>query len=194
MKKLAIIMKVVALISLAMFLGGGCEEEPLGDEATIGGSQNGGSISDKGDDEDEVTACFNLVNKFRTGNEAFYLNKDNTTTTNLVGELGKLTLDEELCKAAAIRAEEIVENFAHERPDGRGCFTVLDDLGIKAGYKAENIAMGNTSGEKTFLQWKEDGKPYSGQGHRRNMLSSSATKIGIAHDSSGRYWAMILSN
>ena len=182
MKKLAIIMKVVAIISLAMFLGGGCEEEPLGDEAVE-------VVID-----DEVTACFNLVNEFRTGKEAFYLNDDNKTNTNLVGKLNALTLDEELCKAATIRAKEIVNKFEHTRPNGKSCFTVFDDLGIKAGYKAENIAMGNTSGEKTFLQWKEDGKPYSGQGHRRNMLSSSATKIGIAHDSSGRYWVMILSN
>ena len=227
MKKLAIIMKVIALISLAMFLGGGCEEEPLGDEATIGGAQNGGttdgnttnggitnkpangntaeeettngggSTSDNVDDE--VTACFNLVNEFRTGNEAFYLNKDNTTTTNLVGELGKLTLDEELCKAAAIRAEEIVKSFSHTRPDGKGsCFTVLEECGISYTSPGENIAAGTnaSTGESAFKMWKEDGEPYSGQGHRRNMLGNF-TKIGIAYtyapDSKYKYyWVMIL--
>ena len=183
MKKFAIIVKVVALISLAMFLGGGCEEEPLGDEAVE-------VVID-----DEVKTCFELTNKFRTGNEAWYFSDDTKTTkTSLVGKLGELTLDEELCNAAAIRAEEIVKSFSHTRPNGKICFTIFDDLGIKAGYKAENIAMGNTSGEKTFLQWKEDDLPKSKQGHRINMLSTSATKIGIAHDNSGKYWVMILSN
>ena len=181
MKKLAIIMKVVALISLAMFLGGGCEEEPLGDEAVE-------VVID-----DEVTACFNLVNEFRTGNEAWYFSDDTKTTkTSLVGKLGELTLDEELCKAAAIRAEEIVKSFSHTRPNGSRCFTVLKECGISYGWAGENIAMGNTSGAKTFNQWKEDDLPNSQQGHRINMLSPNATKIGIAHDSSGRYWVMIL--
>ncbi|MCH5283708.1 MAG: CAP domain-containing protein [Treponema sp.] len=190
MKKLATMLKIAAVMALALLLGGGCDDgiDWLSNEST--GSKNKVNF----DIDDEVLVCYNLTNKFRTGNEAFYLNSDNKTNTNLVGKLGELTLDEELCKAAAIRAEEIVKSFSHTRPNGKSCFTVFDDLGIKTGYKAENIAMGNTSGEKTFLQWKEDGKPYSEQGHRRNMLSSSATKIGIAHDSSGRYWVMILSN
>ena len=191
MKKLATMLKIAAVMALALLLGGGCDDgiDWLSNEST--GSKNKVNF----DIDDEVLVCYNLTNKFRTGNEAWYFSDDTKTTkTSLVGKLGELTLDEELCKAAAIRAEEIVKSFSHTRPNGKSCFTVFDDLGIKAGYKAENIAMGNTSGEKTFLQWKEDGKPYSGQGHRRNMLSTSATKIGIAHDNSGRYWAMILSN
>ena len=63
--------------------------------------------------DSEVRSCFNLVNQFRTGNEAFYWNEDNTTKTNLVGTLGRLTLDEDLCRAAQIRANEIVTNFSH---------------------------------------------------------------------------------
>ena len=147
--------------------------------------------------DDEIRTCFKLSNDFRTGSEAWYWNKDNTTKTNLVGKLGKLTLDEELCKAAKIRSEEIVKSFSHTRPDGRDCFTVFDDLGIKAYAKGENIAAGNSSGEKTFLQWKEDNKNYSGQGHRRNMLGDF-TKIGIAYTYNPNstykyYWVMILA-
>lgn len=182
MKKLATMLKIAAVMAVALFLGGGCDDGI----DWLGLSRVNFAV------DNEVLICYDLTNKFRTSGTADYKTEDGGTKR--VGKLNPLTLDKELCKAAAIRAEEIVENFAHERPDGRECFTVLDDLGIKAGYKAENIAMGNTSGEKTFLQWKEDGKPYSGQGHRRNMLSTSATKIGIAHDSSGRYWAMILTN
>ena len=145
--------------------------------------------------DNEVVVCYNLVNEFRTSGKADY--KTESGGTKKVGKLNALTLDEELCKAAAIRAEEIVKDFSHTRPDGKGsCFTVLKECGISYGSAGENIAAGNKSGEKTFLQWKEDGKPYSGQGHRRNMLGNF-TKIGLAYayapDSTyGYYWVMIL--
>ena len=102
-----------------------------------------------------------------------------------------------MCKAAQIRADELLENFDHTRPNGDDCFSVLTDLGISySGVGGENIAAGNQSGKKTFTQWKEDDEDYSGQGHRRNMLGDF-TKIGIAfsYDASSKYkyyWAMIL--
>ena len=148
---------------------------------------------------DEVQKCFLLTNWFRASKEAYYLNSDNKTTTNLVGKLSALTLDEELCKAAQIRANEIVKNFSHTRPNGNSCFTVLKDLSISYGTAGENIAAGNQSGEKTFLQWKEDDEDYAGQGHRRNMLGTNYKRIGIAYTydagSTYRYyWVMILTN
>ena len=149
--------------------------------------------------DDKVRECFRLTNKFRIGNEAFYLNPDNKTTTSLVGKLSELELDEELCRAAQIRADEIVKSFSHTRPNGKGCFTVLDDLSISRGAKGENIAAGRQSGEETFLQWKEDGKDYAGQGHRRNMLGTNYKRIGIAYTYAANstykyYWVMILTN
>ena len=149
--------------------------------------------------DEKVKECFSLVNEFRTGSEAFYLNQDNTSTTSLVGKLGTLTLDEDLCKAAQIRAKEIVQEFSHTRPNGNDCFTVLDDLKIPSGATGENIAAGKSSGEKTFLQWKEDNENYAGQGHRRNMLGTQFKKIGIAYTYNANstykyYWAMILSD
>ena len=190
MKKLTTMLKIATVMAVALFLGGGCDD---GIDWLNGGTTNykvEKVVSDTNDSE--IKALFEATNSFRTSGTADYATESGGTEK--VGELDALTLDANLCKAAGIRAKEIVNKFEHKRHNGSSCFTVFDDLGIKAGYKAENIAMGNTSGEKTFLQWKEDGKPYSGQGHRRNMLSTSATKIGIAHDNSGRYWAMILSN
>lgn len=148
--------------------------------------------------DDEIQICFDMINEFRTGNYAWYWNVDDTTKTNLVGQLGKLTLDEELCKAAQIRANEIITSFSHTRPDGRDCGTVLGDLSITWTARGENIAAGNQTGKDTFLQWKEDNYKYAGQGHRRNMLNSNFTKIGIAYtyDPNSKYkyyWAMILT-
>lgn len=148
--------------------------------------------------DDEVMACFDLLNQFRIGDEAHYLDKDNTTTISMVGQLQPLTLDPDLCKAAQIRANELLKNWSHTRPDGRDASTVLDDLGISVTAWGENIAAGNKGGAATFKQWKEDGKPYDGQGHRRNMLGKQFTKVGIAHayDASTQYkhyWAMVLA-
>ena len=147
--------------------------------------------------DDEVKACFEQVNLFRTGDEAFYWNSDDTTKTDLTGQLGTLTLDETLCKAAQIRSNEIVNNFAHTRPDGTSCFTVLKDVSVSYSGCGENIAAGNKTGVATFNQWKEDSCSYSGQGHRRNMLGNY-TKIGIAYTYDAEstykyYWTMILT-
>lgn len=162
------------------------------------GTPNGEVQTVTGDEE--IKTLFKLTNDFRTGSEAWYFNDESKTTkVELIGQLKELTLDEELCEAAAIRAKEIVQDFSHTRPNGSGCFTVLDELGIKAGAKAENIAAGNKSGDKTFNQWKEDNLPKSKQGHRINMLSTSATKIGLAYAYAPNstykyYWVMILTN
>lgn len=172
----------------------------------FGCSDNSDEKNDTGKENTEVTAnideevkkVFELTNSFRTGNEAFYLNEDNSSTTNLVGQLGTLTLDEDLCKAAQIRANEIVSKFSHTRPNETSCFTVLNELSISYSAVGENIAAGNKSGERTFLQWKEDNEKYSRQGHRRNMLGKNFTRIGIAYayDANSTYkyyWAMILA-
>jgi len=148
-------------------------------------------------DHNQIVACFNEVNRFRAGSEAWYWNADDSTKTDLTGTLAPLTLDEDLCRAAQIRANEIVKKFSHERPDGTAYNTVLTECGITAYYYTENIAAGKQNGTKTFLQWKEDNKPYSGQGHRRNLLGNF-TKIGIAAvyvpDSKYKYyWAMELT-
>ena len=148
--------------------------------------------------DEQIQACFDLTNEFRTGSEAWYWNEDNSTKTNLVGKLSSLTLDEDLCKAAQIRANEIVKSFSHTRPDGKSCFTVLGDLNISYSAVGENIAAGSKTGSGTFTQWKEANEDYSGQGHRRNMLNSNFTKIGIAYTYDANstykyYWTMILA-
>ena len=147
----------------------------------------------------KVKEAFDCTNDFRTGSEAYYWNSDNRTKTNLVGKLGKLTLDEELCKAAQIRADEIVKKFSHTRPNDTSCFSVFDDLSINAMAKAENIAARSSTGKDTFIQWKEDNEDYSSQGHRRNMLGKDYSRIGIAYSYSPNseykyYWVMVLTN
>lgn len=180
---------VFALVLIFALVFAGCKN-PAG-----GGNVDNSNVVPNIDSE--VRACFNLVNQFRTGNEANYWNQDNATKTNLVGKLCRLTLDEDLCKAAQIRANEIVTKFSHTRPDGTSCKTVLTELSIPWNNRGENIAAGYSSGSQTFDQWKEDSENFDGQGHRRNMLGDF-TKIGIAHAYNANsqyryYWAMILT-
>ncbi len=87
-----------------------------------------------------------------------------------------LALDEEIGKAADIRAKEIGEVFSHTRPDGSECFTVFTELGIKHGWAGENIAFGYRTPADVVEGWMNS------SGHRANILSENYTKIGVGFD------------
>ncbi len=95
-----------------------------------------------------------------------------------------LRLNNELQNAAAIRAEEITRHFAHERPDGSSCFTLLRDRNRTLG---ENIAAGSATPEAVVDQWMHS------KGHRENMLDRHFRELGVGHcykenSSYGHYW------
>lgn len=130
----------------------------------------------------EARTMLDMVNEFRTGNDAWYWNQDNTTKTTLT-DLNELTYDYDLEQIAMIRALEIAISFSHTRPNGKSCFTATYGSTKTQSY-GENIAAiaaGRTTAEAAFIGWREDNKLYAGQGHRRNMLSSDFTAIGIGH-------------
>ena len=77
--------------------------------------------------------------------------------------------------AAQLRAEEIVEEFSHTRPDGTSCFTVFRDFNLPR-YRncGENIAMGtNLSAEGAMELW------INSQGHYKNMVTPEFQEIGL---------------
>lgn len=98
-----------------------------------------------------------------------------------------LTLDTDLTKAAMIRAEEIVTEFSHNRPDGTKCYTVLDGYGISFRCAGENIAKGQTSPEAVMEAW------LNSEGHRANILDSDFEAIGVGYvEIDGYpYWAQL---
>ena len=119
------------------------------------------------------------INKFRTGKNAWYWNESDTAKVKVKG-LKKLTYDYQLEKVAMKRAAEIAIQFSHTRPNGKLCFSLYPD---GYGWKGENIAMGTSSimpMSSAFKLWQETNYPYAGQGHRRNMLHSGFTCVGIA--------------
>lgn len=90
-----------------------------------------------------------------------------------------------LCEAANIRAEELIESFSHDRPDGRRCFTVLGEFNLKYSYVGENIAYGYTDVEDVMDGWMNS------EGHRANILSEKFEYVGIGICQSDDYWHSI---
>ena len=146
--------------------------------------------SDEGEYID-VSDAYTYLNEFRTEENVWQLNSDDTTKTyfNRNGSVWLLPLvrDIELENTAKIRAKEISEYFSHYRPDGTICFKIFPE-GLD--NQGENIAEDYVSCWDVTEGWKETDLPYSQQGHRRNMLDSGFNCVGIAaYKINGRiYW------
>lgn len=129
----------------------------------------------------DVNDAYVYLNQFRSEKGVWQWDSDDSTkilfNTDESNQLKPLARDIALEQTAKIRAKELVEKFAHERPDGTTCFTAFPDGLLTMG---ENIAMGQTSCEDVTDDWKEANDPYSGQGHRRNMLNANYNAVGIA--------------
>ena len=101
--------------------------------------------------------------------------------------LAPLRLSHDLMTAAAIRAEEIEQNYSHTRPNGSDCFTVLRSIGRTAG---ENIAAGQQSAIEVMRAWMNS------DGHRANILNPAFHELGVGYyfkygSENGFYWAQI---
>lgn len=120
-----------------------------------------------------VQTVFDLVNKERKANG-----------------LGNLTLSDDLCKVADIRAKEIVKSFSHTRPNGTSCFTAFKENGVSYRYAGENIAYGQKTATEVMNGWMNSA------GHRANILSKNFGKIGIAcYEYNGRkYWVQLFTD
>ena len=120
------------------------------------------------------------INKFRRGDDAWIWNEDNTSKIQCenINELEYDCLLEEL---AMQRVAEIALSYSHTRPDGTDANTFLKGYGVSFSAFGENIAAGYTSSKQVFEAWVEEDEDYSGQGHRRNMLASAFSSVGIGH-------------
>lgn len=142
----------------------------------------------------EARTMLSMINNFRKGSDAWYWNESNTQKVKCSG-LGTLAYDYELEKAAMQRAAELAVYYDHTRPNGQVCFTAYD-TGLAAG---ENIAIGMNSfgnASSVFTAWQETNDKYSGQGHRRNMLSENfgAVAVGFATYNNITCWVQEFRN
>lgn len=98
--------------------------------------------------------------------------------------LDPLALDDALCEAAQVRAEELAQVFDHTRPNGESCFTVLDEVDVGGYHTAgENIAMGYGDADSVMDGWMNS------PGHRANILNEDFSRIGVAH--AGQGWVQL---
>lgn len=127
----------------------------------------------------DARAMLKGINDFRTSEaEAWYWNESNSKKIKC-SDLQKLTYDYTLERIAMLRAAEITQLFSHTRPDGTKCFTAYEGTNYK--YMGENLAMGTLDRDGALEALKETYEDYKGQGHRRNMLDSGYTAVGVAH-------------
>ena len=96
--------------------------------------------------------------------------------------LGSLTLDPVLCELARIKSNDMRDNhyFAHESPTYGNVSAMLKTFGYSFSAAGENIAHHATveKAQAAFM---------SSTGHRKNILSTSWTKVGIgvSYDAQG---------
>lgn len=142
---------------------------------------------------DQARSMLSLINDFRTGDNAWYLSKDNHTKV-AAKNLNALSYDYDLEKVAMQRAEEIAVYFNHNRPDGSSWKTIYPSGQISRG---ENIGYGTGGTVEDFFEaFCETDQDYSGQGHRRNMLRNEFTRVGFgAFESGGQvYWVQAFAS
>ena len=128
--------------------------------------------------QSEGRKMFDMINEFRTGDDAWQLDQNGNKVQ--VKGLKPLVYDYGLERAAMLRALESAMSFSHERPCGEMCFSASDDVNC-IDITGENIAAGCITAYDTFVQFQETDEDYNGQGHRRNMLSSDFSAVGIGH-------------
>lgn len=87
--------------------------------------------------------------------------------------ISPLMTDKSLSDAASIRAEELTVSFSHTRPDGSDCFSAIKNASFD--MWGENIAKGYASSAEVMDGWMHS------EGHRKNILNSGFTKIGIGY-------------
>ena len=96
-------------------------------------------------------------------------------------------MNQKLMQATMIRAQELSKTYSHTRPDGKSCFTILDELDIDWYGAGENIALGFESPESVMSAWMNS------SGHKANILNIHFDEIGVGcFEKDGRlYWVQL---
>lgn len=98
--------------------------------------------------------------------------------------LPALQVDTTLSKVAREKSLDMQRNnyFSHTSPTYGSPFDMMKKFGITYKAAGENIAKGQRSPEEVVNAWMNS------EGHRKNILSSNFTHIGVGHVADGNYW------
>lgn len=101
--------------------------------------------------------------------------------------LAALKLDTELSKVARTKSLDMKDSkyFSHTSPTFGSPFDMMKQFGISYRAAGENIAMGQRTPEEVVNAWMNS------EGHRKNILNSSFTHIGVGHIAEGNYWTQM---
>ena len=97
-----------------------------------------------------------------------------TNSVRVANGLAPLAEDPTLVWIAAIRVNEVAQNWSHTRPDGRPWYTAFNEVGYHGICQGENLAKGHTA-DTVVPAW------FASQSHRANLLDRRYTKIGVAY-------------
>lgn len=90
-----------------------------------------------------------------------------------------LKFNNDMYKAAMVRAEECEKSFSHTRPNGTSCFTALQEAGVKYSFAGENIAWGYGTPKDVMEAWMKS------EGHKNNILNPDFTDFACGTYKSG---------
>ncbi|MGF2616717.1 sporulation protein [Rossellomorea vietnamensis] len=101
--------------------------------------------------------------------------------------LPALTADAELSNVAREKSNDMQTKnyFSHTSPTYGSPFDMMNSFGIDYRAAGENIAMGQKTPEEVVKAWMNS------EGHRKNIMSSNFTHIGVGHDADGNYWTQM---
>jgi len=84
--------------------------------------------------------------------------------------------------ATDLRANEILEVYTHDRPDGSDCFTAISDSAFKKNRPlGENIALNHSTPDEAMAAWMNS------SGHKANILHAEYTYIGCGVAGTSKY-------
>ena len=135
----------------------GSTSSSSGSTSSSSGSNTGTSTSAPVSNSSYAKEMLNLINQERAANGVL-----------------QLKWNEELAKVAQAKAQDMVDNnyFSHTSPTYGSPFDMMKSFGISYRYAGENIAK-NSSVAKAHTALMNS------EGHRKNILNSNFTSIGI---------------
>ena len=101
--------------------------------------------------------------------------------------LSELKEDWQLSRVARYKSEDMRENkyFSHTSPTYGSPFEMIKNFGIPYKSAGENIAKGQKTPAAVVNAWMNS------SGHRKNILSTSFTHIGVGYAENGNYWTQM---
>ncbi len=104
--------------------------------------------------------------------------------------LKPLTSNWEVARVARYKSQDMINKnyFDHNSPTYGTPFQMMKNFGITYKTAGENIAAGQTTAQAVVKAWMNS------EGHRKNILSSSYTQIGVGYvkgGSYGHYWTQM---